>query len=112
MFLQVDVAYLVSITNDRGGAMNKLRLLTAGMLLAASAALATAAEEQSVSTVTVMAKRHGPAVPASEGLPPRADVQISLVVPTDMPEAEIDYHLSPLSPVGAPPLRPSRPADR
>jgi hypothetical protein len=80
--------------------MNKLRLLTAGMLLAASAALATAAEEQSVPTVTVTAKRHGPTAPAFEGLPPRADVQISVVMPTDMPEVEIDYHLSP---VGAPP---------
>ena len=33
-------------------------------------------------------------------LPPRAAVQISVVLPTDMPEAEIDYHLLP---VGAPP---------
>jgi hypothetical protein len=77
--------------------MNKVRLLTAGMLLAATAALATAAEEQSVPTVIVTAKRHAPA-PA--GLPPRSDVQISVVMPTDMPEAEIEYHLSP---VGAPP---------
>ena len=77
--------------------MNKLRLLTAGMLFAATAALATAAEEQSVLTITVTAKRHAPTAPA---LPPRAEVQIPVVMPTDMPEAEIDYHLSP---VGAPP---------
>ena len=77
--------------------MNTLRMLIAGMLLAATAALATPAEEQSVPTVTVTAKRHAPA-PA--GLPPRADVQISVFLPPDMPEAEIDYHLSP---VGAPP---------
>ena len=79
--------------------MNTLRMLTAGMLLAATAAVAIAAEEPSVPTVTVTAKRHT-TVPADEGLPPRAAVQISVVLPTDMPEAEIDYHLSP---VGAPP---------
>jgi hypothetical protein len=79
--------------------MNTLRMLTAGMLLAATAAVAIAAEEQNVPTVTVTAKRHA-TVPASEAVPPRADVRISLVLPTDMPEAEIDYHLSP---VGAPP---------
>ena len=77
--------------------MNKLRLMTAGMLLAATAALATAAEEPSVPTVTVTAKRHVLTTPA---LPPRAEIQIPVVMPTDMPEAEIDYHLSP---VGAPP---------
>ena len=79
--------------------MNKLRMLTAGMLLAATAAVAIAAEEPNVQTFTVTAKRHA-TVPADEGLPPRAAVQISVVLPTDMPEAEIDYHLSP---VGAPP---------
>ena len=79
--------------------MNTLRMLTAGMLLAATAAMAIAAEEQNVPTVTVTAKRHA-TVPVSHGLPPRADLQISVVLPTDMPEAEIDYHLSP---VGVPP---------
>ncbi|HXS80334.1 MAG TPA: hypothetical protein VN818_08610 [Gammaproteobacteria bacterium] len=79
--------------------MNTLRMLTAGMLLAATAAVAIAAEEPSVPTVTVTAKRHV-TVPADVGLPPRAAVQISMVLPTDMPEAEIDYHLSL---VGAPP---------
>ena len=79
--------------------MNTLRMLTAGMVLAATAAMAIAAEEQNVPTVTVIAKRHA-TVPVSHGLPPRADLQISVVLPTDMPETEIDYHLSP---VGAPP---------
>ena len=51
--------------------MNTLRMLTAGMLLAATAAVAIAAEEPSVPTVTVTAKRHA-TVPAAEGLPPRA----------------------------------------
>jgi hypothetical protein len=79
--------------------MNTLRMLTAGLLLAATAAAANAAEDQSVPTVTVTAKRHS-AEPATEGLPPRAAVEITVVMPTDMPEAEIDYHLSP---VAAPP---------
>ena len=77
--------------------MNTLRMLTSGLLLAATAALATAAEERTVPTVTVTAKRHA-TVPAA--LPPPADVRIAIVLPTDMPEAEIDYHLLP---VGAPP---------
>jgi hypothetical protein len=85
------------IGNDRGEAMNTLRMLSAGLLLAATAAAAIAAEDENVPTVTVTAKRHT-TVPASEGLPPRADIQISVVLPTDMPEAEIDYHLSPVAP--------------
>ena len=79
--------------------MNTLRMLTAGMLLAATAAVAIAAEEPSVPTVTVTAKRHA-TVPPAEGLPPRAAVQISVVLPTDMPVAGIGYRLSP---GGAPP---------
>ena len=82
--------------------MNTLRMLTAGLLLVATAAAANAAEDQNVPTVTVTAKRHV-AAPATEALPPRADVQITVVMPTDMPEAEIDYHLSP---VAAPPAAP------
>ena len=78
--------------------MNTLRMLTVGMLFpAATAAAATAAEEQIIDTITVTAKRH---VPAAERVPPRADFEITMVLPTDMPEAEIDYHLSP---IGAPP---------
>ena len=75
--------------------MNTLRMMTAGMLVALAAAAAMAAEEPSVPTVTVTAKRHA-SVPAEEALPPRAAIQISVVLPTDMPEAEIDYHLSPV----------------
>jgi hypothetical protein len=79
--------------------MKTLRMLTAGVLLAVAAATAIAAEEPTVPTITVTAKRHV-APPATEGLPPREAVQIPQVLPTDMPEAEIDYHLLP---VGAPP---------
>ena len=75
--------------------MKTLRMLTAGVLVALAAAAAMAAEEPSVPTVTVTAKRHATEL-ADQGLPPRAAVQISVALPTDMPEAEIDYHLSPV----------------
>jgi hypothetical protein len=80
--------------------MNTLRMLTVGMLLAAAAATAaTAAEEASVTTFTITAKRHATA-PAAERVPPQADVAFTILRLTDMPEAEIDYHLTP---IGAPP---------
>jgi hypothetical protein len=84
---------------NRGAAMNTLRILTAGMLLAAAAATAIAAEEPSVDTVVVTAKRLV-SVPAAEA--PRDAVQVSVVLPTDMPEAEIDFHLTPVTPPPAP----------
>ena len=80
--------------------MNTLRMLTVGMFFAAATtAGATAAEEQLIDTITVTAKRHttGPTV---AHVPPQSDVAITVIMPTDMPEAEIDFHLSP---VGAPP---------
>ena len=77
--------------------MNTLRMLTAGMLLAAAAA-AMAAEEPSVPTVMVMAKRHV-TVPIQ---PPREAIRVPVILPTDMPEAEIDYHLTPVTPPPAP----------
>jgi hypothetical protein len=79
--------------------MKTLRMLTVGMLFGATAVAATAAEEPSVPTITVTAKRHA-TVPATERVAPRDDVQITFVMPTDMPEAEIDSHLTP---IGAPP---------
>jgi hypothetical protein len=75
--------------------MNTLRMMTAGMLVALAAAAAMAAEDPNVPTVTVTAKRHA-TVPANQVAPPREAVQISVILPTDMPEAEIDYHLSPV----------------
>lgn len=78
------------------------RILTVGLLLAAAAATAmaaTAAEEPSIDTVTVTAKRHVPAPPVEA---PREALQISFVMPTDMPEAEIDFHLTPVTPPPAP----------
>jgi hypothetical protein len=77
----------------------KTLVLTIGMLFGAAAIAATAAEEPSVPTITVTAKRHS-TQPATERVAPREDVHVMFVMPTDMPEAEIDYHLMP---IGAPP---------
>jgi hypothetical protein len=82
--------------------MNKLRTLTVGMLLgatAASAAWASAGEESNVPTFTITAKRHATAL-AVEHVPPSSAIEFAVLLPLDMPEAEIDYRLSPL---GAPP---------
>jgi hypothetical protein len=85
---------------NRGAAMNTLRMLTAGMLWAAAAATAMAAEEPSLDTVPVTAKRHGTVPAAAEA--PREAVQIPLVLLSDMPEAEIDFHLTPVTPPPVP----------
>ena len=77
--------------------MKTLRVLTVGMLFAATAAAGLAlADEPSLPTITVTAKRHEAAPPA-ERVAPRADVTIPVILPTDMPEAEIDYHLPPIA---------------
>jgi hypothetical protein len=81
--------------------MKTLRMLTVGIVLGATA-IAAAAEESSVPTITVTAKRHATG-PATEHVAPREDLQITFVMPTDMPEAEIDSHLTL---VGAPPAPP------
>ena len=84
--------------------MNTLRMLTVGMLFAAATATAaTAAEEQSIDTITVTAKRHA-TVPVTERVAPQADIAITVILPTDMPEAEIDYHLSPIGAVPPAPV--------
>ena len=72
--------------------MKTLHMFTVATLFAAAA---TAAEDQSIPTITVTAKR--PHAPAVERVAPRTPVEITLTLPTDMPEAEIDYHLAPIS---------------
>jgi hypothetical protein len=81
--------------------MNTLRMLTVGMLLAAAASAAAAGEEPSIETITITAKRHT-ALPATAHEPPRTAVEIAVFLPTDMPEAEIDYHLTPIGASPAP----------
>ena len=77
--------------------MNTLRILTVGVFFA-TAAGASAAEEQMIDTITVTAKRHATGL-AIERVAPQADVAITVIMPTDMPEAEIDFHLSPIGAV-------------
>ena len=79
--------------------MKTLRMLAVGMVFAAAAATGAIAAEETIETITVTAKRHT-TVWTTERVAPQADVAITVILPTDMPEAEIDYHVSP---VGAPP---------
>jgi hypothetical protein len=84
--------------------MNTLRMLTVGMLFAAATAVGASAAEEPIETITVTAKRHLTG-PATERVAPQADVTITLLLPTDdMPEAEIDYHVSPIGALPAPAL--------
>ncbi len=79
--------------------MSTLRVLTVGMFFAAATAVGVAAaQDQTIDTITVTAKRYttGPTV---EHMPPQAGVAITVIMPTDMPEAEIDFHLSPIGAV-------------
>ena len=80
--------------------MKTMHMFTVAMLFAAAATAGTAAEDQSIPTITVTAKR--PHAPAVERVPPRTPVEITVPMPTDMPEAEIDYHLAP---IGALPIK-------
>jgi hypothetical protein len=79
--------------------MKTLRVVMVGMVFAATAAWASADEESSVPTFTITAKRQATAL-AIEHVPPSSAIEIAALVSLDMPEAEIDYRLSPL---GAPP---------
>jgi hypothetical protein len=74
-------------------------MLMVGMVFGATSIAAMAAEEPNVPTITVTAKRHA-TLPATERVAPREDVHATFVMPTDMPEAAIDYHLTL---IGAPP---------
>jgi hypothetical protein len=73
--------------------MKTLRTLSLGMLLAVAASPALAADEPTVPTITVTAKRHEPTV---ERVAPQAPVEATVVLPTDMPEDDIDFHLQPI----------------
>ena len=62
--------------------MKTLRAFTLATLFAAAATAGAAAEDQSIPTMTVTAKRHAPAV---ERVAPRTPVEIVVTMPTDMP---------------------------
>jgi hypothetical protein len=82
--------------------MKTVGKLAIAVLLAATASSAMAADESTVPTITVTAKRQAPAV---ERVPPQqAAVEATVVLPTDMPEADIDFHLQPIGARHAPAL--------
>jgi hypothetical protein len=82
--------------------MMTLRMMTIGMVFAVTATAAMAAVESNVPTITVTAKRPHSTALVVERVPPRAAIDATLVLPTYMPEAEIDYRLSPIGTSPAP----------
>lgn len=72
--------------------MKILKVLTVGAVLVA-AAVAAAAGEERIETIVVTAKPVRAAVPVVEKVTPAAEIEVAAPVPTDMPEAEIDFHM-------------------
>lgn len=77
--------------------MKTLRMLTVGALVAAVASLSFAADEPSAAptTITVTAKR-AVLTPAVERVAPAAVIDAALLI-GDMPEAEVDNHVTPIA---------------
>ena len=82
--------------------MKTLPMLMVAMLLGATSAAAVAAEDQAVATITVTAKRADSTVEPAEKAPPKAAVEIPAPLPSDMPEMEIDSHMTPIQVAAAP----------
>jgi hypothetical protein len=76
--------------------MRTLQTLLVGLLIAAATTAAAAAEEPTLATITVTAKPPHASVPTAERVPPKSTVEIVAPLPTDMPEAELDYHPAPI----------------
>ena len=81
--------------------MRTLRNLIVGTLLAAAAVATVAAEEARIETFIVTAKPAGSSLPAVEKVSPPTAVDFASPMPTDMPEAEVDYHMQRLSAGGS-----------
>ena len=84
--------------------MKTLSVLIVGLVLGAAANAAVAAEGTDVATITVTAKRPHTSAAAAVTAPPRAAVLIAAPLPTDMPEMEIDSHMTPIEVASAPPV--------
>lgn len=82
--------------------MKTLPMLMVAMLLGASSAAAVAGEDSAVATITVTAKRAPSTAAPAERTPPKASVEIPAPLPTDMPEMEIDSHMTPIHVAAAP----------
>jgi hypothetical protein len=73
--------------------MKTLRMLTVGALFGVVASLSYAADEPSVPAFTVTLKRAD--APVVERVAPQEVIDAALLI-GDMPEAEIDYHVTPI----------------
>jgi hypothetical protein len=78
--------------------MKTLQTMLVGIFVAA--ATTAAADAPNLATITITAKRPHAGVTSTERVPPQSTIEIVAPLPTDMPEAEIDYHMSP---IGVPP---------
>jgi hypothetical protein len=76
--------------------MKTLSVLIAGMFLGAATSAVAAEASPVIETITVTAKRPHAGV-AEDRVPPETVIEISLALPTDMPEMEIDSHIAPLA---------------
>ena len=94
-FYRRETTTLSSMGNPQGDAM-KSATVAVGILIAA--ATTAAAEEPALATITITAKPPHASVPTAERVPPKSTVEIVAPLPTDMPEAELDYHVASFRP--------------
>lgn len=74
--------------------MTAMRHLFVGTLLVAAAVGSAAAEPaETIETIVVTAKPVRVSLPAIPKVLPASTVEVAAPMPTDMPEAEIDYHM-------------------
>lgn len=75
--------------------MHALRNVMVGSLLLAAATAVATAGEAPIETIVVTAKwlARPESSPTVEKVLPVSAVEIAVPMPTDMPEAEIDYHM-------------------
>jgi hypothetical protein len=81
--------------------MRTLQTLLFGVLVAAATSTVAAAEQANVTTITITAKRPHAGHTTDARVPPESRVEIVAPMPTDMPEAEIDYHMPPIASLAA-----------
>ena len=73
--------------------MRSLRTVIVGALGVAAVVATAMADEARIDTIVVTAKPVRPFVTEIEKVLPPNTVELSSPMPTDMPEAEVDYHM-------------------
>jgi hypothetical protein len=99
MFLQAAKPYLETVgvpEGSRGFAMKTLRMLSVGALFAAVASSSFAADEATTLTTIVVTAKRIALTPLVERVAPQEVIDTALLI-GDMPEAEIDYHVTPVA---------------